>query len=100
MSDEVLEKLKELRAVLRKRFGVKELLLFGSFARFEATEKSDIDLIVEFEKEYETFRNYMALKEFLEKNLQRPVDLIVKSALKSYLKETIEKRGNQCLSVP
>jgi predicted nucleotidyltransferase len=33
----------------------------------------------------------MALKEFLEKNLQRPVDLIVKSALKSYLKETIEK---------
>jgi predicted nucleotidyltransferase len=78
MSGEVLEKLKEL-------------LLFGSFARFEATEKSDIDLIVEFEKGYETFKNYMALKEFLEKNLQRSVNLIVKSTLKPSLKETIKK---------
>ena len=91
MSDKVLEKLKELKTVLKEKFGVKELLLFGSFAKFEATEKSDIDLIVEFEKEYETFRNYMTLKEFLEKNLQRPVDLIVKSALKPSLKETIKK---------
>jgi len=87
----VVEKLQNLKNTLKDSFGVKNIYLFGSYAREEANEKSDIDIIVEFEKGKETFRNYMALKEFLEKELHKPVDLIVRSALKPHFEKAIEK---------
>lgn len=46
-----------------KGFGVRRLGLFGSAARGEATEESDLDFLVELE--IKTFDNYMDLKEFL-----------------------------------
>ena len=47
--DSVLKILAEHRDELHQRFGVKSLALFGSVARGEATETSDVDLLVEFE---------------------------------------------------
>ncbi len=87
----VVKKLQYLKALLKESFGVKNIYLFGSYARGEADEKSDIDIMVEFEEGKETFRNYMALKEFLEKELRKPVDLVVKDALKTHLRKAIEK---------
>ena len=46
--DELLGLLREHRATLVQRFGVAELFLFGSFARDQATDDSDIDLLVQF----------------------------------------------------
>ena len=48
--DEVLKILADHRDELRQQFGVKSLALFGSVARDEATETSDVDLLVEFER--------------------------------------------------
>ena len=42
------EKIKELKPVLEKKYKVKSIGLFGSFARDEANEDSDIDILVEF----------------------------------------------------
>ena len=47
--DEVLRRLGENHEAIRG-YGVRRLGLFGSFARGEATESSDIDFVVEFEK--------------------------------------------------
>ncbi len=74
-----------------KRLGVKRLGLFGSFSRQTQTQKSDIDILVEFKRGAKTFDNFMDLKHFLQKKLKRKVDLVTKSAVKPQLKTIIEK---------
>ncbi len=72
-----------------KSFGVRRLGLFGSAARGEATESSDLDFLVELE--IKTFDNYMELKEFLEELFDCKVDLVMVGALKPRLREPILK---------
>jgi len=85
-SSEVLELLARNRERIRS-FGVRSLALFGSAVRDEATPASDLDFLVEFDRK--TFDNYMDLKFFLEELLGRPVDLVLKDAVKPRLREPI-----------
>ena len=73
---------------LLKGYGVKSLGLFGSFARGENSEDSDLDFVVEFEKK--SFDGYMDLKEHLERTFGRKVDLVIADALKPRLKPIIQ----------
>jgi predicted nucleotidyltransferase len=61
--------------------------LFGSAARNEASDASDLDFLVEFDRK--SFDNYMDLKFYLEELLGRPVDLVLKDAVKPRLREPI-----------
>lgn len=70
-----------------KGFGVRSLGLFGSFVHGNHTEKSDLDLVVEFDKK--TFDAYMDLKIFLEGLFGRPVDLVLADAIKPKLRGPI-----------
>jgi predicted nucleotidyltransferase len=45
----IIEKLKEIKPVLHKKYGVTELALFGSYSRDEQTEQSDIDIMFDYE---------------------------------------------------
>mgnify|MGYP000533555986 CR=1 FL=1 len=76
-----------------EKFGVKKLWLFGSYAKGEQSEKSDIDILVEFEKGKKTFDNYMDLKFFLEELLGVEVDLITVEALKPVIKDIVWKEA-------
>jgi predicted nucleotidyltransferase len=84
----VLQQLEDNRDKIRS-FGVKRLGLFGSVARGEATEGSDLDFLVELEKK--SFDAYMDLKDFLEEMFGCKVDLVMKDALKPRLREPILK---------
>jgi predicted nucleotidyltransferase len=84
----VLQQLEDNRDKIRS-FGVKRLGLFGSVARGEATEGSDLDFLVELEKK--SFDVYMDLKDFLEEMFGCKVDLVMKDALKPRLREPILK---------
>ena len=86
--DEVLKALQEHREKIRG-YHVRRLGLFGSAARGEATETSDLDFVVEFEKK--SFDAYMDLKAFLEELFGCRVDLVVAEAIKPGLRETILK---------
>jgi len=88
---EIKEKLRAYKPIIKERFKVKNIGIFGSFARGEQTLKSDIDILVEFDKEGKTFRNYMELKYFLEDLLDLEVDLVMIGAIKDELKDTILK---------
>jgi predicted nucleotidyltransferase len=57
-------------------FGVKSLGLYGSYARNQQTEESDIDILVEFVPGQKSFRNYMRLCDYMESLFQHPVDLV------------------------
>ena len=83
----VSARLREHRADL-ERLGVKSLALFGSAARGEARQDSDVDLLVEFSRPVGLF-HFMEVKEFLEEVLGRRVDLVNPDALKPQLREAI-----------
>lgn len=85
--DDVLNILQSHRANLED-FSVKSLILFGSVARDEATEESDVDLLVEFEKPVGLF-TFAGLQRYLETLLGCSVDLGTPDSLKSYLRETV-----------
>jgi len=72
-----------------KKYGVKQIGLFGSFATGRNTNNSDIDILVEFKAGEKTFDNYMDLKFFLEDKLKRKVDLVIKKNIKPELKNEI-----------
>jgi predicted nucleotidyltransferase len=82
---EIMQSILESKKQIRK-YGVKKIGLFGSLIRNEQGERSDIDVLVEFEKGMKTFDNYMELKFFLEKQLQCKVDLVISDALKPRIK--------------
>jgi predicted nucleotidyltransferase len=66
-------------------YGVKEIGLFGSYVRNEATKESDIDLLVDIVKEKKTFRNFMALSYYLEELFGKKVELVTKQSLSPYI---------------
>lgn len=70
------------------RLGVRTLSLFGSVARNQASARSDIDILVDFDAKKGLF-GFMDLKHYLEKLLNCDVDLVTKSALHPSLKKKI-----------
>lgn len=89
-SQEIIELIQLHMEELRALFLVRELLLFGSAARNEATDSSDIDLIVDFEGP-STFDRFMGLKFYLEDLLGKKVDLVTLKALRPAIKQAIER---------
>ncbi len=81
--------LERAKPLLRKRFNVKKIGIFGSYARGEESKKSDVDILVEF---YEPIGwEIVDLKELLEEALGMKVDLVVAKALKPRLAASILK---------
>jgi predicted nucleotidyltransferase len=86
----VLEKLKASAEEIRRIFRVKRLSVFGSVARGEAGEDSDIDVLVAFEQRA-TFDLFMELKFYLEDLLGTGVDLVTEKALRPEVRQAIEE---------
>jgi len=85
---EILKKIEKNKVKIRE-FGVKRIGVFGSYVRGEQTHRSDIDILVEFEKGKKSFDNYMDLKFFLEDLFNCKVDLVILDSIKPYLKPHI-----------
>jgi uncharacterized protein len=86
----LIQALQQAMPGLSAQFGVLHLDLFGSFAREEAGPDSDVDLLVTFMGE-PTFTAFMGLKEHLETQLGRRVDLVTPSGLKPRIRERVMK---------
>jgi hypothetical protein len=69
-------RISEIRALGARRIGI-----FGSFARGQANDDSDVDVYVEFDDDKRTYDNFFALNELLESALGRRVDLVTDRAL-------------------
>lgn len=88
--EEALKILAEHKPELIKRFGITDLALFGSTARDEARDDSDIDVMVEFDGR-STAKRYFGVQFYLEDLLERPIDLVQKNVIRPELKPYIEK---------
>ncbi|MBI3828504.1 MAG: nucleotidyltransferase family protein [Planctomycetes bacterium] len=81
---QILSLLQEHQAELR-RLGVRRCGLFGSFVRNEPKERSDVDILVEFDPEQKTFDRFMKLAFFLEDLFGRRVELVTTEALSPHI---------------
>jgi predicted nucleotidyltransferase len=77
---------------LHEKFFVKSLAVFGSVARGEAKENSDIDFVVEFDRPVGMV-GFLKLKHFLEDLLHTEVDLATAGALHPHMKDSILKEA-------
>ena len=87
----ILSEMKQQKRELQN-FGIVRIGLFGSYVREEQSEKSDIDILIEFEPEKENFDNYMSVYDILE-NLFRneKIEIVTKNGLSPYIGPQILK---------
>jgi predicted nucleotidyltransferase len=91
-SNEIILFLKENKSYLRKHFYCTEIGLFGSFARNEQTEESDIDILVLFDQNTPNLYDVeLKLKEYLKKRFNRKVDICSKKWIKPIFKPLVLK---------
>ena len=88
--DEILFFIKTHKKELQENTGVLKIGLFGSFARGDAREESDIDIAVELSDNNKA-DNYFNLLHFLEDNLHKKIDLGIESSIKPAVKEQVRK---------
>jgi len=84
---EIESKLRAIKPVLTEKFHVSSIGYFGSYAKGQQTDTSDLDLVVEFSKPVGWA--FFTLESFLEQSLGIKVDLTTKNGLKERIKESI-----------
>ena len=90
--DEVLALLRTHKPILMERFGVTALALFGSFARDQASDGSDVDILVRFTGPA-TSRSYFGVQFYIEDLLGRRVDLVTDKALRPQFRPYVEREA-------
>jgi len=87
-----LEEIKEIlikeKSLLKEKYKIKDVGIFGSYVRGDQQEKSDLDILVEFESPVGFFK-FLEIEEYLEKITGIKVELVTKKALKPRIGEYI-----------
>jgi uncharacterized protein len=78
---EIIKIIRDSKHVMEFHYGVQRLGLFGSYVRGKERKKSDIDVLVTFNRDIDLF-DFLDLREYLESQLHAKVDLVMESALK------------------
>ncbi len=87
--DSILNKLRVLKPALIKKYPISELALFGSFARGDFNENSDIDILVDFNASIGL--GFFRLANELEDELNTKVDLVTRKGIKKHYLPYIEE---------
>ncbi len=85
---EIKSTLKKHKEELKKNYSVKEIGIFGSYARNEQTKRSDIDLFVEFNQVPDLLK-FIELERKLQRYLGKRTDLVRKKTIREELKKQI-----------
>ena len=85
---EIKSQLQLLKPTLKKRFKVDTIEIFGSYARGEQSEDSDLDILVTYSQMVSFFTVY-DLKSYLQRKLHAKVDIVSKKFLNPYIKDQV-----------
>lgn len=75
---------------MQEKYSISELGLFGSYARGDFNEKSDIDILVDFDKRIDGF-DYIRLAHELEDALRHKIDMVSRKGIKPQYLHYVEK---------
>jgi len=94
-----MKTLKEIKKILslhkqelEERYKIKEIKIFGSYARNQQKKRSDVDILVDFYEVPDLFE-FIEIEEYLEKLLGVKVDLVRKPVLRAELRDKILKEA-------
>ncbi|MBD3843024.1 MAG: nucleotidyltransferase domain-containing protein [Campylobacterales bacterium] len=90
MNTAIINKLKELKPILKERYGIEEFAVFGSVAKGTDTQNSDVDIAIlkmQIKSGFDIFR----AKDFLKETLNKDVDLGTFNSMKTFIKNRIKK---------
>jgi predicted nucleotidyltransferase len=87
-AQKIIRDIRKKLPVLRNRYKVREIGVFGSYLRGDQKKKSDVDILVDFEKTVSLFE-FLALEGELSKLTGKKVDLVMKTALKPQIGKRI-----------
>ena len=93
--NKVIHILKEEQLFLQKEFGVKKIAIFGSFAKGQAHQKSDVDIFIEFTKS--PGMKFFDLMDYLDKKLGRKTDVLTQKGLNSMRVKRVAKEIKRTL---
>ena len=85
---EIEKRIKAQKALLKAKFKVKEIGIFGSYLRGKQKKSSDLDLLVEFSVPVSLF-DFVSLENYLSQILGVKVDLVMKDSLKARIRDKI-----------
>ncbi|MCS7164256.1 MAG: nucleotidyltransferase family protein [Thermodesulfovibrio sp.] len=85
---EIIDILRKNKQILREKYNVREISLFGSYVRGEQKDTSDIDILVEFEKPVSLLQ-IASLENYLSDLTEIKVDVVPKKSIRSELREEI-----------
>lgn len=75
--------LRELKPTLKEKFNIREIGIFGSYAREEERKESDINILVEFKESADlSLLDFIGFENYLSDLLKIKVDLVEKNILK------------------
>jgi hypothetical protein len=80
--------LKAIKPVLRERYNVESIAIFGSYSRREQTKNSDLDILVSFSEPIGVY-GFIEVEQFIRKKLGIKIDLVQKGALLPLMKEQV-----------
>jgi predicted nucleotidyltransferase len=80
--EEIKKKIEEHREELISRFKIKEIGIFGSYARGDQDETSDVDILVDYSDEHISLFDVLDVKYYFEELLGLNVDIVTREALK------------------
>ena len=86
------EEVKEIIISILVKHGIKRILVFGSYARNEATTKSDLDLIVDF-PEGTSLLDHIGIEIELSEALNMKIDLLSRNGISPYIKDHVLKEA-------
>ena len=90
MNTQIINKLSELKPILKEKYGIEEFAVFGSVAKGTDTKDSDVDIAIlkmQIKSGFDIFR----AKEFLKETLKKDVDLGTFYSMKTFIKNRIKK---------
>ena len=90
MNKKIINKLRKLKPILKEKYGIEEFAVFGSVARGEDTEKSDIDIVI-LKMRKKSFSLRLKAINFLEEVFQKKIDLGYFDSMKTFIKRVIQK---------
>jgi uncharacterized protein len=74
------------------KYGIRNIGLFGSYVRNEQSDKSDIDILIDFEQDKENYDNFMAAYDLIESIFKtEKVEIVTKNGLSPYVGPRILK---------
>ncbi len=87
---EILAFLKDNKGLFRSQYGIRKIGLFGSYAREEQTDTSDIDILIEMSPDTENiFDKRMQLRELLMSRFAKNVDICHEQAIRPIFKKLV-----------